>query len=76
MTLSWSVPASGAAPTGYRLLAGSQPGASNIGVLDVPATTVSFSAPGAPSGTYYVRVVATSAIGLGDVSNEVTIVVP
>ncbi len=76
VTLSWSVPASGAVPTGYRLQAGSQPGASNIGVLDVPATTVAFTAPGAPSGTYYVRVVALSALGLGDVSNEVTIVVP
>lgn len=76
VTLSWTVPASGAAPTGYQLQAGTVPGASNAAVLTLPATATSFATTGVPAGTYYVRVAATSAQGLGDLSNEVTVVVP
>ena len=76
VTLTWSVPASGAAVTGYQLPAGTQVGASNLGVLALPSSATSFNTAGAPAGTYYVRVVATSAQGLGDVSNELTLIVP
>lgn len=76
VSLNWSTPTSGAAVSGYRLFAGTQPGGADAAVLDLAAASGSFSAGGVPPGTYYVRVVATSAVGFGDVSNEVTIVVP
>ena len=76
MSLNWSAPTSGAAVSGYRLLAGTQPGATDAAVLDLAASSAGFSTGGVPPGTYYVRVVAASAVGFGDVSNEVTIVVP
>ncbi len=62
--------------TGYQLQAGTAPGLSNAGVLLLPSAPLDFVAPGGPAGTYFVRVVATSALGLGFVSNEVAIVVP
>ncbi len=62
--------------TGYQLQAGTAPGLSNAAVLLLPSAPLAFVAPGVPAGTYYVRIVATSALGLGFVSNEVTIVVP
>ncbi len=76
VSLNWSLPTSGAAVSGYRLLAGTQPGATDAAVLDLAASSAGFSTGGVPPGTYYVRVVAASAVGFGDVSNEVTIVVP
>lgn len=76
VSLTWTAPTSGAAPTGYQLHAGSAPGASDVAVLNLPATTTSLAASGVPAGTYYIRVAAASAQGLGDVSNEVTLVVP
>ena len=74
--LAWTPPLTGAAVTGYQLQAGTAPGLSNAGVLLLPSAPLAFVAPGVPAGTYYVRVVATSALGLGFVSNEVAIVVP
>ncbi len=74
--LAWTAPLTGAAVTGYQLQAGTAPGLSNAGVLLLPSAPLDFVAPGVPAGTYFVRVVATSALGLGFVSNEVAIVVP
>lgn len=76
VSLNWSTPTSGATVTGYRLFAGTHSGGADAAVLDLAAASGSFSAGGVPPGTYYVRVVAMSAVGFGDVSNEVTIVVP
>ena len=74
--LAWTLPATGAAVTGYQLQAGTAPGLSDATVLLLPSTPLAFGAAGVPAGTYFVRIVATSALGLGFVSNEVTVVVP
>jgi hypothetical protein len=76
VSLSWSVPTSGAAVTGYELHAGTAPGLSNIAVIPLLVAQTGLSGSGVPPGTYYVRVVATSASGPGQYSNEVTLVVP
>lgn len=76
VTLSWSVPGTGASVTGYEIHAGSSTGASNLAVVPVPAAQVSFAATGVPAGTYFVRVVATSGSGPGAFSNEIVVVVP
>lgn len=72
-TLTWQAPLGA---TGYRVLVGTAPG---VAVLDTPVGTVtSIAVPlaGVPAGTYYVRVAATSACGIGLPSNEVTVTVP
>jgi Matrixin len=72
VTISWAAPASGGAPTGYQLIAGTAPGASNIGV--VPLTATSLVVPGVPNGIYYVRIVATNAAGASAPTADATIV--
>ena len=76
VVLSWSTPSSGAAVAGYELHAGTAPGLSNIVVIPLPASQEMLGAGGVPPGTYYVRVVATSAQGPGEMSNEIALVVP
>ncbi len=70
--MHWAPPA-GAALTGYMLLAGYAPGdiAARI-TLGVPALVANHVA----SGTYYVRVAAMNAQGMGPVSPEIAVVVP
>ena len=70
--MQWAAPA-GAAPTGYVLLAGYSPGdiAARI-PLGAPALVADHVA----SGTYYVRVAAMNASGMGPVSPEIMVVVP
>jgi glucose/arabinose dehydrogenase len=73
-TFSW-LPPLGA--TGYRMRVGTVQGASDV--ADTPIGTVTALAvplAGVPPRTYYVRVVAESACGVGDASNEVAITVP
>lgn len=55
----------------YTLEAGQSPGSVSIGALPLGNVT-SFATP-APLGTYYVRVRAVNACGVGPVTNEVTI---
>ena len=74
--LTWTHPTTGAAVTGYQLQAGTAPGLSNAAVVTLPATPEAFSAGGVPPGIYHVRVVATSALGLGVASNEIVLAVP
>lgn len=71
VSLSWNRP-SGAAPGAYVVEAGSAPGLSNIVVFDTGSAITQLTAT-APSGTYYVRVRARNACGIGTPSNEVTI---
>jgi hypothetical protein len=75
VSLAWSAPASGPAPTTYVLYAGSLPGASDITIYNTGTTATSIGAP-APKGTYYVRAAAGNACGQSAVSNEVVIIVP
>jgi hypothetical protein len=75
--LQWTAaPAPGAPVTGYQLRAGYQPGQSDATVNNLPASSLSYGATGIPPGTYYVRVVALSTSGAGDVSNEVVVTIP
>ncbi len=71
-----AAPVSGAPVSGYRLVAGSAPGLSNLASIDLAAAPLSFVAGGVPAGTYYLRVVALSAAGPGEASNELVLVVP
>jgi hypothetical protein len=61
----------------YRLRLGSVPGVSNLADIDVgTVTSLGVSLAGVPPGTYYVRVAAVSACGVGTASNEVAVSVP
>jgi hypothetical protein len=73
VTLSWSPPSGACSASAYSVQAGSSPGASDVAVINVgPATTLSASAP---SGIYYVRVVALNAFGGSPVSDELIVTV-
>jgi Tol biopolymer transport system component len=71
ISLSWTAPASGGAPTSYTIEAGSAPGLANLATVATGSTATTFNAPGVASGTYYVRVRATNATGASGPSNEV-----
>lgn len=71
VNLRWTAP-SGPAPTGYVIEAGTAPGRSDLGVLQV-GNVAGFTAPAPPPGTYYVRVRAINARGAGQPSNEVVV---
>ncbi len=73
--LEWGPPPNGAEPRFYLLEAGTSSGTSNItGGLPIGSDT-SFEVPGVPPGTYYLRVRAVSAGGVGPASDEVELVV-
>ena len=64
VSLSWTAPALGSAPTAYRLEAGTSPGLANAALVTLGATPA-FSVSGVPPGTYYVRVRAMNPAGVG-----------
>lgn len=72
VTLRWSENAFGPTITGYRVLAGTASGLANIGVIPLAATARGLSVS-APAGTYFVRVAAVNAAGLGAASNEAVV---
>jgi lysophospholipase L1-like esterase len=71
LSLKWSAPSGGCAPTGYLLQAGSKSGSSNVAQIQLGLVT-SFSAT-APSGTLYLRVRARNGAGTGSASNEIKV---
>jgi 5-hydroxyisourate hydrolase-like protein (transthyretin family) len=73
---AWTAPSlsGGGAPTSYLLEAGGSPGTTFI-TLPIPGTGTTFSVPGVPPGTYFVRVRGVNGGGTGPASNEVTLVV-
>jgi predicted phage tail protein len=73
VALSWSAPSGGCGVTAYSVQAGTSPGASEVAVVNV-GTATAFSAS-APSGVYYVRVIAVNGFGGSEPSNEVTVTV-
>lgn len=73
VTLTWTAPVGGCAPTRYVLQAGSAQGLSDLAILNVGATPALTVA--APVGIYYVRVIAVNAFGGSIPSVEVVVVV-
>jgi glucose/arabinose dehydrogenase len=73
--ITWTPPNSGAIPQQYFLEAGSVPGASDFGGYYMPGNQLGFFAPGAPNGTYYLRVRSVTSGGVSAASNEVAAVV-
>ncbi|MEZ5285314.1 MAG: PQQ-dependent sugar dehydrogenase [Vicinamibacterales bacterium] len=74
VSFQWSAPPAGAAPTGYRLEAGSGSGLSDIAVLQT-GTQTALTVTSVPDGEYFVRVRAERSGAAGDPSNELRIVV-
>ena len=70
--ITWTAPGG---QTGYQLEAGTAPGLTNAAVLTLGNVTT-FTAPGVPSGAYFVRIRARNAAGLGPASDEVLVIVP
>ncbi len=73
--LAWTSGAGGGNVESFVIEAGSAPGLTNLASFDTGFVDDRFTSP-APSGTYYVRVRAKNASGVGGASNEVTVVVP
>lgn len=75
VTVSWSAPASGPAPSSYQLEAGSTAGAANLAVVGAPPVPTSLTFAGVPAGTYFVRVRSVSPGGLSGPSNELVVTI-
>ncbi len=73
VTVGWTPPATGPAPLGYQLEAGSAPGIADLAVLPTASTLLTF--PGIPAGTYFVRVRSLGSGGASSPSNEAVVVV-
>ncbi len=74
VTLIWTAPGGGCAPTGYIVEAGSTSGASNLANFNTGSTRTSFSSGSVGAGTYYARVRSANGAGQSGPSNEVVIV--
>jgi hypothetical protein len=75
VTLKWTNQAARSIPTGLVVEAGSSPGRSDLARLPVTAGQDALTVPDVPPGTYYVRVRSVNGTGLGDASNEISIVI-
>ena len=74
LSMSWGAPTSGAAPTGYTLIARTAPGAAPL--VTVPLGTGTSFVATAPDGTYLLSLTATNAFGIGPESSTVTVSFP
>jgi len=74
VTLTWNAPPG--AVTSYVLIAGYSPRASDAANADTGNSFTTFVATGVGPGTYYVRLHAKNACGVGAPSNELAVVVP
>ncbi len=75
VTLTWVAPTSGDAVLSYVIEAGSTSGTANLASFSTGNTATSFFASGVGTGTYFVRVRAVGASGIGVSSNEAVLVV-
>ena len=74
VAITWSAAAGSSAPAYYYLGVGSAPGTDDLGIYFMGAATTVSATP--PAGTYYLRVVAASACGIGPTSPVVAVTVP
>ncbi len=74
LSMTWGVPASGGAPTGYSLRARLAPGGAPIANIAL-GNQLSFSL-NAPNGDYFLSIFATNATGAGPESNLVPVSIP
>jgi Tol biopolymer transport system component len=75
LSLSWTAPTTGGAPTAYVIEAGSATGLANLANFSTGNTATSFVANGVANGRYYLRVRAANSAGTSGPSNEVAVVV-
>ena len=75
VTLEWTNQVSRPIATGLVVEAGSSPGLSDLAQLPIAAGQVALTVPDVPPGTYYVRVRSFNGSGLGEASNEISIVI-
>ena len=75
VTLAWTAPAGGDAPTSYVVEAGSTAGQANLANFDTGNAATSLAVFNVPSGTYFVRVRAVNSAGASAPSNEAQLVV-
>jgi hypothetical protein len=73
VTVNWTPPSTGSAPTHYLVVAGSTSGTTNYGVFNVGPTNTVTAAPG--GGTYFIRIVGVNAFGAGLPSTEISFTV-
>ena len=71
--LKWVSPTSGNPPTSYVIQAGSRVGTSNLANVSTNTTLTSYTANDVPDGTYFVRVLASNAVGVSLPSNEIAV---
>jgi predicted phage tail protein len=71
LTLTWSAPSTGGAPTTYFIDAGATSGSSNIASFPTGNTQTSLTVT-APGGLYFVRLRAGNAVGVSVASSEVS----
>jgi hypothetical protein len=67
--LTWAAP-SGATPVRYAIAGGTRPGGNDLPTILTPDASTFYTFPLMPSGTYYFRVYAVTAGGLGAASPE------
>src|SRR5688500_5236081 len=72
LTLQWSPPQTGGAPTGYLVQLGTSAGATDVLNQQIGNVT-SYHIDSLPAGTYYVRIRALNASGVSAASNELTL---
>jgi len=73
VAFAWTIPPGN--PVTYVLEAGSAPGLANLANSNLGSAATTFSTGGVAAGTYYVRVRARNACGLGLASNEILLIV-
>jgi hypothetical protein len=75
VTLNWTAPATGDAPTSYLVQAGSATGLSDLASFTTGNAATSLAVFNVPPGVYYVRILAINSAGTSGPSNEFAVVV-
>jgi outer membrane protein assembly factor BamB len=75
VSLTWTAPTLGGAPTSYFLEAGSAPGLSDLASFSTGTLATTLITAGVPPGTYYVRMKAENATGPSLPSDEIVVTV-